>query len=74
MDIITNVPTLVILPSLSIFLTNNERQWETIYGTHCIYIYSLLIEFPTGKRVFKINSRTQAVIRNMFSLIKCLFV
>ena len=33
-----------------------------------IYIYILisLIEYPTGKRIFEIYSRTQAVIKSMF--------
>ena len=30
----------------------------------------IIIEFPTGKRIFKINSRTQAVMKNIFSQTK----
>ena len=53
---------------------NYKLVYALTYIYVYIYIYSLLVEFPTAKRVFKINSKTQAVIKNMFSLIKCFFV
>ena len=53
-----------------IFLVVSIYQiiWISRGSNIFIYIYSLLIEFPTGNCIFKINSREQAVIKNIFSL------